>query len=138
MRKSSEKCLINVWHLKREDIVIKKSKLGYCAYSLYKASDTRDETLGIFGHHVPTKPYQALMGPYLINYYTSLSAARTFCKQHDLPVEDLNNGQEKEKIGEIVVYRFLVGKAPIPGYDLETRPQCMESWKAGTPVIVEI
>ena len=102
LRKVLDKCLA----LKREDIVIKKSKLGYCAYSLYKASDTRDETLGIFGHHVPTKPYQALMGPYLINYYTSLSAARTFCKQHDLPVEDLNNGQEKEKIGELSFIDF--------------------------------
>ena len=106
LRKVLDKCLA----LKREDIVTKKSKLGYCAYSLYKASDTRDETLGILECHVPTKPYQALMGPYLINYYTSQSAARSFCKQHGLPVEDLNDGQEKEKIGELSFLEYWSAK----------------------------
>ena len=106
LRKVLDKCLA----LKREDIVTKKSKLGYCAYSLYKASDTRDETLGIFGHHFATKPYQALMGPYLINYYMSQSAARSFCKQHGLPVEDLNEGLEKERVGELRFIEYWLAK----------------------------
>lgn len=106
LRKVLDKCLA----LKREDIVTKKSKLGYCAYSLYKASDTRDETLGIFGHHFATKPYQALMGPYLINYYMSQSAARSFCKQHGLPIEDLNEGLEKERVGELRFIEYWLAK----------------------------
>ena len=109
LRRALDKCLA----LKREDIVTKKSKLGYCAYSLYKATDTRDETLGILGPHVPTEPYQALMGPYLINFYMSQTAARTFCKRHRLPVGDLNEGKEKEKMGELSFIEYWMAKRQI-------------------------
>lgn len=97
-----DKCLA----LKREDIVTKRNKLGYCAYSLYRTKDTRDETLGILGFHTPTIPYQALMGDLLINFYVSSSRAHSFCKQHHLPEEDLNEGQAPEKIGELSFIEF--------------------------------
>lgn len=109
LRRVLDKCLA----LKREDIVTRKSKLGYCAYSLYKATDTRDETLGIFGPHVPTEPYQALMGPYLINFYMSQTAARTFCKRNRLPASDLNEGKEKEKMGELSFIEYWMAKRQI-------------------------
>lgn len=109
LRKVLDTCLA----FKREDIVTKKSKLGYCAYSLYKAKDTRDETLGIFGHHTSTIPYQALMGEFLINFYVTATRAHSFCKQHGLPEADLNEGQEPEKISELSFIEFWSVKRQI-------------------------
>lgn len=109
LRKVLDKCLA----IKREDIITKRSKLGYCAYSLYRANDTRDETLGIFGHHSSTIPYQALMGDILINFYASSSRAHSFCRQHHLPEEDLNEGQEPEKMREMSFIEFWCVKRQI-------------------------
>lgn len=109
LRKVLDKCLA----IKREGIITKRSKLGYCAYSLYRANDTRDETLGIFGHHYSTIPYQALMGDILINFYASSSRAHSFCRQHHLPEEDLNEGQEPEKVGELDFIEFWSVKRQI-------------------------
>ena len=102
LRKVLDKCLT----IKRENIVTKRSKLGYCAYSLYRAKDTRDETLSILGHHTATIPYQALIGDILINFYVSSCRAHSFCKQHHLPEEDLNEGQEPEKVGDLSFIEF--------------------------------
>ena len=109
LRKVLNQCLA----LKREDIITKKNKLGYCAYSLYIAEDTRDETLGIFGPHSPTIPYQALMGKYFINFYTSKNTAISFCKKNKLPAEDLNFGEEKEKVGQFSFIEFWCCKRQI-------------------------
>lgn len=97
----------------RENIVTDGSKKGYCAYSLYKAEDTRDETLGILGPHSPTMPYQALIGGYLVDFYMNVEAARKFCKKHKLPVEDLNAGKEPEKIGQLSFIDFWKAKRQI-------------------------
>ena len=99
--------------LKREDIEARHSKLGHCAYSIYKAEDTKDETLGILGLHFPTKPYQALIGGFLINFYTSASSARSFCRHHGLPNEDLNCGTETEKTGILSFIEFWMAKRQI-------------------------
>lgn len=102
LRKVLDKCLA----LRREDIVLKKVRLGYCAYSLYRANDTKDETLGIMGPHTPTKPYMALIGNLLIRFYTSISAARSFCRRNKLSFEELNDGNAPEKIGELTFIEF--------------------------------
>lgn len=102
LRKILNHCLA----LKREDIVSTGSKKGYCAYSIYKAEDTRDELLGIFAPHSPTIPYQALIGDLLINFYMNKEVARKFCKKHQLPFEDLNFGTEGEKIGSLSFIEF--------------------------------
>jgi len=109
LRRVLDKCLA----LRREDIDLRNSKLGHCAYSLYKADDTRDESLGIFGTHELTKPYQAIMGRYFINFYNSVSAAKSFMKAHGLPIEDLNDGTVKEKIGMLNFIEFWSAKRQI-------------------------
>ena len=109
LRRVLDSCLA----LKKEDIILKNSKLGHCAYSLYVADDTRDEGLGIYGTYEETKPYQALMGRYFINFYTSLSAAKSFIKAHNLPLEDLNDGTEPEKTGDLNFIEFWMVKRQI-------------------------
>lgn len=109
LRRVLDSCLA----LKREDIILENSRLGHCAYSLYVADDTRDEDLGIFGTYEETKPYQALMGRYFINFYTSLSAAKSFIKAHNLPLEDLNDGTEPEKTGDLNFIEFWMVKRQI-------------------------
>ena len=99
--------------LTREGIVTTGSKLGYCAYSLYKADDTRDETLGILAPHSPTIPYQALIGGLLINFYMNVSKARKFSKIHHLSIECLNTGREPEKIGHLSFIEFWQVKRQI-------------------------
>lgn len=106
LRKILNSCLA----LHREGIVTAGSKKGYCAYSLYKAEDTRDELLGIFAPHTPTKPYQALIGNFLVNFYMNKEVARKFGKNHQLPVEDLNFGTEKEKVGSLSFIEFWQAK----------------------------
>lgn len=109
LRKILNDCLAK----NREDIVTRGNKKGYCAYSLYRASDTRDEKLGILGPPVPTIPYQALIGNLLINFFVNASVARRFCKQHDIPLEDLNYGSGAEKIGDLSFADFWMAKRQI-------------------------
>lgn len=107
------KVLDSALALKREDIGTRTSKLGHCAYSIYKAEDTKDESLGIIGLHFPTKPYQALIGNILINFHTSASSAKSFCRHNGLPVEDLNFGTEPEKVGTLTFIEFWQVKRQI-------------------------
>ncbi len=102
LRKILDKCLA----LTREDIVVKNSKLGHCAYSLYHAKDTRDEKLSIVGLHTPSKPYVALMGRYHIRFYMSAYSAVSFCKHNGMPEDELNFGTSPEKITEIPFIEF--------------------------------
>lgn len=87
--------------LKREDLVLELSKLGHCAYTLDRAVDTRDETLGILAIHHPTKPYMALIGDLLFRFFTSESSARSFGKRFGWSDGMLNTGRAPEKIGEL-------------------------------------
>ena len=107
------KVLNNCLSLKREEIETKKSKMGYCAYSLYRADDTRDERLGVFAPHTPTKPYMALIGTLFINFYTSSNAAVSFCRNHGMPSEELNFGTAPEKIGSLNFIEFWQVKRQI-------------------------
>ena len=109
LRKVLDQCLA----LSRDEIESRKSKLGHCAYSLYRAEDTRDEGLGILAPHTPTKPYMALIGNMLLNFYTSSTAAVSFSKQHEMPPEDLNFGTESEKIGSLNFIEFWQVKRQI-------------------------
>lgn len=109
LRKILNDCLAH----KREEIITTGSKKGYCAYSIYKAEDTRDEQLGILGPHSPTKPYQALIGAFLINFYMNKKVAQKFCKKHQLPIKDLNTGIENEKIGKLSFIEFWQAKRQI-------------------------
>lgn len=109
LRKVLDHCLA----LSRDEIESRKSKFGHCAYSLYRADDTRDEALGILAPHTPTKPYMALIGNLLLNFYTSSSAAVSFSKQHGMPPEELNFGTEPEKIGVLDFIEFWQVKRQI-------------------------
>lgn len=104
-----DKCLA----LKRDDIVVKQSKLGYCAYLLSKAEDTQDETLGILAFHTPTKPYMALIGKRLFRLFTSKSTAISFCKRNGWKVEELNFGDAPEKVGTLSFLDFWFAKRAI-------------------------
>lgn len=92
--------------LKREDLVLELSKLGHCAYTLDRAIDTRDETLGILAIHHPTKPYMALIGDLLFRLFISESSAKSFGKRFGWPDEMLNAGRVPEKIGELPFIEF--------------------------------
>ena len=99
--------------LKREEIVHKPFALQHCAYSLYLANETKDETLGILGTYEVTIPYQALIGKILINFYVDSKVAYRFVKRNHLPLEDLNNGTGKERIGELSFAEFWLAKRQI-------------------------
>lgn len=109
LRKVLDKCLA----LNKEDIVLKQSKLGYCAYLLHEAKDTRDETLGILAVHTPTKPYMSLIGHRLFRFFTSRSAAVSFCRKHGGEDGELNFGEAKEKMGELSFIDFWQAKRTI-------------------------
>lgn len=109
LRSILDKCLA----LNRDDIVVKQSKLGYCAYLLSKAEDTHDETLGILAFHTPTKPYMALIGKRLFRLFTSKTAAISFCKKNGWPVDELNFGDIPEKVGSLSFLDFWQAKRAI-------------------------
>ena len=109
LRSILDKCLA----LKRDDILVQQSKLGYCAYLIGKAEDTRDETLGILAFHTPTKPYMALIGKRLFRLFTSKSTAISFCKRKGWAVEELNFGDAPEKVGALSFLDFWFAKRAI-------------------------
>jgi len=102
LRKILDRCL----SLKREDIVLKKSKLDYCAYMLNYVPDTRDETLGILAIHTPTSPYIALLGHRLFRFFITESQAKTYCKRSGWNQEELNTGRSSEKMAELSFIDF--------------------------------
>ena len=102
LRKILDRCLA----LKREDIVLKKSKLDYCAYLLSEAPDTRDETLGILAIHTPTSPYIALIGHRLFRFFMTESSAKTYCKKNDRWADEMNTGRAPEIVGSLSFLEF--------------------------------
>ncbi len=107
------KVLNNCLALKREETVVKKSKLGYCAYELYYTKDTRDEKLAIMGSHSMVKPYVALMGKYYLRYFMSVNAAKVFNRKLKLPEETLNDGTSPEVISDMSFLEFWQVKRQI-------------------------
>lgn len=126
LRKILDKCLA----LKREDVVLKQSKLGYCAYLLDNATDTRDETLGILAVHTPTKPYMALIGKRLFRFFTSRTAAVSFCRKHGGEENKLNFGDKKEQVGDLKFIDFWQAKRRILDRNWEDERNI---WNMGQP-----
>ncbi len=116
--------------LKREDLVLEQSKLGHCAYTLQRANDTRDETLGILAVHTPTKPYLALIGNLLFRFFTSESAAISFGKKNGWTTEELNTGRSPEKVTEISFIDFWRAKREILDANYEDE---RDIWNLGQP-----
>ena len=109
LRRILNRCL----SLEKDGIVTDKSKLGYCAYTLHRAADTRDERLGILAIHSPTKPYFALIGNLLFNFFVTSGAAYSHYRRYSMPAQDINTGEKPEKIASLDFIEFWMVKRKI-------------------------
>lgn len=109
LRRILDRCL----SLEKNSIVTDKSKLGYCAYTLHRAVDTKDERLGILAIHSPTKPYFALIGNMLFNFFVTSGAAYSHYRRYGMPASDINTGEKPERIGLLDFIEFWMVKRKI-------------------------
>ncbi|MBQ6822961.1 MAG: hypothetical protein IJP39_11165 [Bacteroidales bacterium] len=116
--------------LKREYLLLDQKQLGHCAYTLHRALDTRDETLGILAIHRPSKPYMALIDNLLFRFYASKSAAIPFEKRNGGNLEHLNTGSKKEVVTDIPFVDFWQVKREILDDNFEDERNV---WNLGQP-----
>jgi len=99
--------------LKREDIVTDTRKLGHCAYIIAVAPDTRDENLGVFGHHQQMIPYVFVIGNMVFNFYPTVNKAQSFFKRNDRDLSLINDGTKPEVIQKLCFIDFWLAKRTI-------------------------
>ena len=109
LRRILNRCL----SVERDGIITDRSKLGYCAYTLHRAVDTRDERLGILAIHSPTKPYFALIGNLLFNFFITASSAHSHYRRYSMPASYINDGERHENIGSLDFIEFWMVKRQI-------------------------
>lgn len=90
----------------RNSIVTQNSKLGYCAYCLYRCDDIKDEQSGIIGLHRTSIPYMAIIGDYSISFFMNQDKAHRVAKKKGKAVNEVNNGTKEEVIMALTFIEF--------------------------------
>lgn len=99
--------------MKREDIITDTRKLGHCAYIIAVASDTRDENLGIFGHHRLMIPYIFIIGNMTFNFYPTANKAMSHLKRKGCDLSIINDGTKPEVMENLSFIDFWLAKRTI-------------------------
>ncbi len=94
-------------------IITDYRKLGHFAYIIAVANDTRDETLGVFGHHQYMLPYVFMIGNMVFNFYPTINKAFSNFRRkgHDLSL--INDGISPEVIQNLSFIDFWLAKRTI-------------------------
>ncbi len=88
-------------------------KLGHFAYIIAVANDTRDETLGIFGHHQYMLPYVFMIGNMVLNFYPTINKAISNFKHKGRDMSLINDGISPEVIQNLNFIDFWLAKRTI-------------------------
>lgn len=107
------KILNSALAIKREDIVTDTRKLGHCAYIIAVTNDTRDETLGVFGHHQQMIPYVFIIGNMVFNFYPTTNKAQSLFKRKGRDLALINDGTKTEVIQNLSFIDFWLAKRTI-------------------------
>lgn len=125
------KILDSLLALKREDIITDVRKLGHCAYIIAVAPDTRDENLGVFGHHQQMIPYVFIIGNMVFNFYPTANKAICHFKRNNRDLTLINDGTKPEVIQKLDFVDFWLAKRTV----FDTNNAFHAQWKQPYSII---